>query len=171
MTVCRWSAGLLTGALCLAGFGCQDPHRPVPVAGTVTLDGVPVEGAMVSFIREGSDGKEGRMAYGNTDATGQFRLTTLQPNDGALPGSYRVIVTKSEPVPPPVPVPAFPNTPEGRAQRENFLDRAFGNRPRTRNLLPERYARLETTPFQVTVPTHSRVSLELSGPAPHPDKK
>jgi hypothetical protein len=171
MTGWRWGVVLLAGGLCLGGLGCQDPHRPVPVGGVVTLDGVPVAGAMVSFIREGGDGKEGRMAYGNTDANGRFRLTTLQPDDGALPGTYRVIVTKSEPLPPPVPMPDFPNTPEGRARRENFLDRAFGNRPRTRNLLPERYGRVETTPFQVTVPTRDKVSLELSGSAPNPEKK
>ncbi len=168
-----WRCGviLLAGALGLVGLGCQDPHRPVPVAGVVTLDGVPVAGAMVSFLRDGGDGKEGRMAYGNTDADGRFRLTTLRPDDGALPGTYRVLVTKSEPLPPPVPMPDFPNTPEGRARRESFLDRAFGNRPRTRNLLPERYGRVETTPFQVTVPARGSVTLELSGSGSGPDKK
>jgi hypothetical protein len=155
----------------LAALGCSDPHQPVPVAGMVTLDGVPVEGAMISFIREGGDGQEGRMAFGNTGPDGRFRLTTLQPNDGALPGTYRVVVTKTEPLPPGVPVPAFPNTPEGRAKRENFLDRVYGDKPRTRHLLPEHYARPETTPFQVTVPVRGTVSLELTGPAPQYGKK
>jgi hypothetical protein len=135
----------------------------VPVTGVVTLDGAPVAGAMVNFILEGGDGKEGRMAYGSTDRHGVFRLTTLQPDDGALPGTYRVLVIKSVPVPPGVPIPSFPNTPEGRADRESFLDRAYGSRPRSRNVLPERYANLETTPFQVTVPVKGKVTLEMSG--------
>src|SRR5262245_46778759 len=119
----RWLAGMAW----LAGLGCGGPHQPVPVEGVVTLDGVPVAGAMVNFIREGGDGTEGRMAYGSTDEHGKFRLTTVQPNDGALPGTYRVLVIKTEPVPPGVPMPSFPNTPAGRAERENFLDKVYGN--------------------------------------------
>src|SRR5690242_15302354 len=112
MSVRRWAAACLAVAVGLSLPGCSDPHRPVPVQGRVTLNGAPVAGAMVNFILSG-DGKEGRMAYGRTDEAGAFRLTTLNPDDGALPGTYRVIVLKSEPVPPGVPVPAFPNTPEG----------------------------------------------------------
>jgi hypothetical protein len=145
------------------GLGCGGPHQPVPVEGVVTLDGEPVAGAMVNFVLEGGDGKEGRMAYGSTDENGTFRLTTVQPNDGALPGTYRVLVVKTEPVPPGVPMPPFPNTPAGRAERENFLDRVYGNRPRKRDVLPEQYARLATTPLQVTVPTQGKVSLVLLG--------
>ena len=158
-----WLAGLVAGVACFAGLGCGGPHQSVPVEGVVTLDGVPVAGAMVNFIRDGGDGKEGRMAYGSTDETGKFRLTTIQPNDGALPGTYRVLVVKTEPIPPGVPIPSFPNTPAGRAERESFLDKVYGNRPRKRDALPEQYARVETTPLQVTVPTRGKVSLELSG--------
>lgn len=163
MSARPWTIDFLTGMLALALIGCRDPHQPVSVEGRLTLNGAPVAGAMVNFILDGGDGKEGRMAYGRTDKNGVFRLTTLNPNDGALPGAYRVIVTKSEPVAPGVPIPTFPNTPEGRAERENFLDRAYGSKPRTRNLLPGRYANPETTPFRATVPVHGQVVLEMSG--------
>src|SRR5947209_3031632 len=103
---------VLLAALGLAA-GCGGPHTPVRVEGVVTLDGNPVEGAAISFLSEAGDGKEGRMAYGTTDGEGVFRLTTLKPDDGALPGTYKVLVTKSVPVPPGVKVPNFPNTLEG----------------------------------------------------------
>ena len=63
----------------------------VPVSGTVTLDGTPVEGANVAFAPKSADG---RAAAGVTDASGRFTLTTVQSGDGALPGSYAVTVSK-----------------------------------------------------------------------------
>jgi hypothetical protein len=70
--------------------GCGGPAT-VPVSGTVTLDGEPVDGATVTFVPEG----EGRPANGNTDASGNFTLTTFTGGDGALPGSYNVTVFKT----------------------------------------------------------------------------
>ena len=64
----------------------------VNVTGTVNYQGKPVDGATVSFAPEGT----GRAASGRTDASGKFRLTTLNENDGALPGKYKVSVSKVE---------------------------------------------------------------------------
>lgn len=82
-------AGLATYA------GCGGPEGVpgvVKVSGTVTLDGTPVEAATVSFRPEG----DARAASGRTDANGRFQLTTLNPGDGALPGSYKVSISKVE---------------------------------------------------------------------------
>lgn len=65
----------------------------VKVAGTVTHQGKPVEGASVIFAPEAPTG---RSASGKTDASGRFRLTTLAPEDGALCGKYQVAVSKME---------------------------------------------------------------------------
>ena len=62
------------------------------VAGTVTYQGKPVEGASVVFSPDG----QGRPASGKTDASGRFQLTTLEANDGALPGKYQVAISKVE---------------------------------------------------------------------------
>jgi hypothetical protein len=84
--------------LVLGLAGCSsrpvDPNRPktVPVSGTVTYKGAPVEGATVTFFAQGG-GKRG--AVGRTDASGQFTLTTFDPKDGAIPGSYLVAIEKS----------------------------------------------------------------------------
>ncbi len=58
-----------------AAAACNSQHAPVPVSGTVTLDGKPVEGATVTFHLVGDD-KDGRPATGQTDKTGTFRLKT-----------------------------------------------------------------------------------------------
>ena len=81
--------------VCAAMIGCgakSGVDGVVKVAGTVTYEGKPIEGASVVF---GPDG-EGRAATGMTDANGRFQLTTLQPGDGALPGRYKVAVSKVE---------------------------------------------------------------------------
>jgi hypothetical protein len=66
-----------------------------PVQGIVTLDDVPVTGASVSFSPV-SGGGTMRAAAGQTDAQGQFSMTTLSPQDGVTPGEFVVTVTKYE---------------------------------------------------------------------------
>ena len=62
---------------------------PVPVRGTVKLNGQPLADASVLFIAQDPGGKD---ATGFTDANGEFRLSTIKPGDGALPGKYKVVV-------------------------------------------------------------------------------
>ncbi|NMC19814.1 MAG: carboxypeptidase regulatory-like domain-containing protein [Thermogutta sp.] len=83
------AAGLIAAAGCPGGGGAK--LNTVKVSGTVTLDGAPLPGATVSFVPK-SDGA--RAAFGTTDENGRFTLTTLNPGDGAMPGSYAVSVTK-----------------------------------------------------------------------------
>jgi hypothetical protein len=89
----RYLFRALAVALALAVASCSDGK--VKVKGVVTLDGNPVEGAMVTFIPENGGG---RNAFGTTQQGGSFRLTTLKENDGVLPGNYKVTVTYEEPV-------------------------------------------------------------------------
>ena len=63
--------------------------KTAPVSGTVTLDGQPVAGAVVRFT---PDGTRPVMAYGLTQNSGQYRLTTYEKGDGAVPGKYAVTV-------------------------------------------------------------------------------
>ncbi len=89
-----------TPVVCLALFvGCSgggedkwtaDREKVVPTTGVVTLDGQPVEGATVNFH---SKSKE-LAAYGRTDASGRFTLTTYEATDGAVPGEHVVTVKK-----------------------------------------------------------------------------
>ena len=54
------SLGGALGLALLIGAGCGG-NSPVPVRGTVTLDGNPVAGAVVLFIPEGAGGAWGLM--------------------------------------------------------------------------------------------------------------
>jgi hypothetical protein len=75
------------------------PDRPVserpatvPVSARVTLNGQPVEGAVVTFS---PDKREGHGACGTTDASGKATLTTFEVGDGAVPGAYYVSISKT----------------------------------------------------------------------------
>lgn len=86
LVVCGLSVGALSG--------CGDPGIGcVPVTGTLTVDGSPVEGVMIVFHPNDASG---RAASGRTDAQGVYNLTTEINGDGALPGGYKVSVTKHE---------------------------------------------------------------------------
>ena len=73
----------------------QWPAR-FPSAGVVTLDGTPVEEAVVTFsiTRPDRDNKA-FTAVGITDAQGRFVLRTFRPGDGAVEGTHAVTISKS----------------------------------------------------------------------------
>jgi hypothetical protein len=75
--------------------GCSNSSRPAtyPVTGTVTMQGKPLAGAVITFVPTGTDGEA---ASAVTDSDGKYALTTRQAGDGARPGEYRVKVSKQE---------------------------------------------------------------------------
>ncbi len=87
-----WRA--LVGTLAVsAAVGCGGGGKPlevVPVSGKITYKGQPVEKAIVTFTTEASP----RTAVGTTDAQGEFKLTTINSNDGAVAGEHMITVAK-----------------------------------------------------------------------------
>ncbi len=86
--------GFVVLGVVLLVVGCGpavDPNRPktYPVTGTVTYNGQPVSDAMVTFI----GGERG--AIGRTNESGQIQMTTFDAGDGALPGTYKVMISKT----------------------------------------------------------------------------
>ena len=75
--------------------GCSNSSRPATyrVTGTVTMQGKPVAGAVITFVPTSN---EGEAASAITDSEGKYALTTWQAGDGARPGEYRVKVSKQE---------------------------------------------------------------------------
>jgi len=65
------------------------------VAGVITLDGQPLEGAKLFFSPIGSSDRPypGPRSTGKTNAEGRFRLTTKDGYDGAVVGKHRVRIT------------------------------------------------------------------------------
>ena len=152
----------LTALLALAASGCGAGDGPVVVRGVVLLDGQPVSGAMVSFLPAE---QTGRPATGFTDGQGAFRLTTSRKGDGALPGDYRVVVTKLE-----------TKVPDGPRWTE-YWDEETGKRKKPvqyygmqltsarkppKSLLPAVYGEASQTPLECRVPADGRVKLELA---------
>lgn len=78
----------------LLGCGGSSADRPdtVPVSGIVRHNDQPVEGATVIFAPTGHQ----YAAAGQTNAEGRFTLRTFEPDDGAVPGDFRVTVRKVE---------------------------------------------------------------------------
>lgn len=76
-------------------IGCGDTTglaKRYPVSGKVTYKGQPVEKGRISFIPATADANP---ATGQIE-NGQYTLTTLTPNDGAIPGKYKVTVLAQE---------------------------------------------------------------------------
>jgi hypothetical protein len=148
--------------LLLAAAGCGK-YTPVPVSGEVTLDGQAVEGATVYFYAVG-DAREGRPAFGTTDKEGKFRLSTMGNDDGALRREYKVVIAKYVPTNPNLKMPDFPNTPEGRTERQDFIYKNFeakGIQP-FKNILPGKYGDSNTTPLTCNVTGRMTVKFELT---------
>jgi len=83
------------------------------VSGRLTFQSKPVPKGLVSFVPATP---EGRIATGQVDADGNYRLQTENPGDGALSGDYNVTISARDdvildyipkkPVPPKYLVPA-----------------------------------------------------------------
>ena len=121
-SVCCLAA--LTCLFCLTSLGCGSGNpATAKVTGTVTVDGQPIQGAVVVFHPA-----TGRAATGVTDAAGKFALTTFEGQDGALPGEHKVAISK-----PPENEP-MPGTPEAENYKpEAAIDVTYSN-PETSGL-------------------------------------
>jgi hypothetical protein len=87
----RW---LTVAAVAALAIGCGDSGpKLVPVSGTVTLDGKPLKGALVSFLPDTSN-KTGQAGEDVTGGSGNYRAMT-NGRTGLVPGKYKVVITKS----------------------------------------------------------------------------
>jgi hypothetical protein len=161
MITCRLAVCALTMAVVIGLSGCGGSKPPefvermVPATGTVTLDGEPLEGAIVEFHPD-AKGNGAEVAVGTTDAQGKYELITpiarrtLEESKGAVPGKYRVIIQKTV-MPDGSPVP--PDTTDADAEADG-----------ARQLLPPRYSDLEQTTLTADVESGPSVNdFELRG--------
>jgi hypothetical protein len=78
--------------------GCtKPPYDVAPVSGTVTLDGKPLEGALINTQPIGSqeNPSPGPGSFAKSDQDGRFALELVSPaKPGAVVGQHRVRITK-----------------------------------------------------------------------------
>ena len=145
---------LLCGAATLAIaslvlFGCGGKDTPVKVSGVVTLEGKPLADASVIFWPDGN----GRQANGSTDSEGKFTLTTQKAGDGALPGTYKVIVKYTGP-----PL-VDPSTKDWTKMRDQA---AAAKRKAPDKTVHANYQSKEKTPLRADVPPSGEIALNLT---------
>ncbi len=114
----------------------------------VTLDGKPLEGAVVTLMNAGT--QRSRSPSGFSDADGNLRFTTLKQDDGVLPGSYKVVVVKIPKAGAAATTSIDPNN-QADIKRMMAQERS-GILDYTPTLLPQAYLTAETTPLSCQVP-------------------
>lgn len=131
---------LILGATLLLSTGCQKGGLSglVPCSGVLLYNGEPVADAQLMFASQ--DGATGRSATAKTGPNGEFQATTLNANDGILPGTYKITARKMS---------------EGAALEEGMSDAEIaamgGGKDEMQDLLPLKYAAPATTDLTVTV--------------------
>ena len=83
----------------VAMIGCnRSPYELAPVHGLVTVNDKPMFQGKVMFGPIAKKGEEnpGKPAFGTIQSDGQYRLTTFQPNDGAVVGEHWASVINVE---------------------------------------------------------------------------
>jgi len=137
---------VFVGFLFLSLFiGCaqENPFGTVYLEGTVTLDGVPIDGVNVTLIP--LDEGEQLSAGGVTDASGKFTVTAggSPAGSGARPGTYNVIFSKVS-----------------IARTESYEESMAlygGRQPPATHLIPQRYGSARTSGIEpITVDTDRR---------------
>jgi hypothetical protein len=138
-TARRGVSALLMASVTLGLTGCGGNSDPgavpaVPAAGTVTYKGQPVAKGTIQLVPE-----KGRPASGTIEG-GRFTLSTYGEGDGAIPGKHKVAVIATEEVP--------------RKQGE----------PRTKYLVPEKYASPDSAGVEIEVPSGGNKDLKIDLP-------
>jgi hypothetical protein len=143
----------VTAAVALFGvMGCGarggSAPKGVPAKGTVTYQGKPVSGASLVFNPEG----EGHAAFATTDSSGTFAAKTSIAGDtivdGALPGTYRVSISKIERA-------------AAKSSQEMMAARTSGTEAAEKHLIPERYSQATSSGITVRIPPDGKRDIKL----------
>ncbi|MDR2170967.1 MAG: hypothetical protein LBP59_12560 [Planctomycetaceae bacterium] len=137
---------------------CNSNQVPVsPVSGEVIYNGKPVENALISFVPQSSNG---RGASAQTESNGSFVILTQgATKNGAMTGKYKVLVSKLVEI-----------DGNGNEVKRKFIEKIDHANPNSqqeqmypqKNLLPEKYAKEETTELIVNVEKkNNHFKLEL----------
>jgi hypothetical protein len=142
-----------------AAAGCGGGTKMYPVEGTVTLDGQPLEGAVVTFTS--SDGNA--VATGVTSASGKFKLLS-GGQEGAKAGTYKVTVNKTAVKDSAA---AVIDTTNPTKSYTDFIKASGGKATdkgitlgKPKSEIPDRYGKAGSLPDQV-IPASGEITIEL----------
>jgi len=90
----RWCTAAATAPLAVAGCGGNDEDRVslVPVSGTLTLDGKPLEGTIITFVPDSSN--KDKTDGGDVTGSGGAFDAKYRNRKGLAPGKYKVVVPR-----------------------------------------------------------------------------
>jgi hypothetical protein len=146
----------------VAGLGCGPVDdglpRTVKATGVVLCDGKPLEGAAIVLMQDSGS----NFARGISDASGNFSLNTFETKSGAVPGAYKVTVSKTVTVDKATPA-SVPKTLAEDSQHAAEGDEGRGSASWV-NDLPDKYNSPATSGLSVTIPEEgtSDIRLELT---------
>jgi hypothetical protein len=131
-------------AFCLTA-GCSGSKLSglYQVTGKITHQGKPIEGVTVNFFPV-IESSTSRTATGQTDKNGNFILTTLQTNDGAFSGEYKITLRKL----------LFSMTNE---ELNDIEKNGRTARIESANIIPDQYQTKATTPLTFTVKSQKNI--------------
>ncbi len=145
---------LILGFAFVAGCGDASDEwtekRPAtaPAQGKLTYKGEGVDGATILLVPTATSG-EVYGASGVTKSDGSFSLGAWPPNEGIVPGSYKVAVSKK----------VMPERSEVPADSHDSDNTA----PPAKNMLPEQYGDPNKSGLTLEVPANGKtdISIEL----------
>lgn len=154
MTCIRSCSLVLLATVCFLGTsGCGGPETVVPVSGTITRNGQPVHGLVVSFVPVAAT--ETGVSTGETDDDGKYTLTVVKSGkSGAVVGTHKVWVSR--------PREAFvePTDKEPTKNRRAKATRAAKPPADLADIL-KKYGNLDKSPLTVEVKGGEPIDLKL----------
>ena len=121
------SLALVAGVLSFVA-GCGSGVRPidgsVPVSGTVTFNGQPLEQGMVRFAPE--SGGKAQPATGQIK-NGKFTMLTTASSPGVVVGKYKVSIISNKPFAPPALKPGTPPDPKAKFEPESLIPKKYND--------------------------------------------
>jgi hypothetical protein len=144
---------------CVVALGCGgNLPRTVPASGKLHWeDGKPIVGANVRFV--GPPG--GRDATGYTGKDGEFTLSSFTQGDGAIPGDYTVVVTKTVAAPDVVaPQPGGDPQAMAKAMKE-FMAKSKSAPKKIEEPIPPAYQKEKESPLKWRIESGGSDKIDL----------
>lgn len=141
--------------LVVSAIGCtpvdDDLPRTVVASGVIKLDDKPIEGAAVVIMQ---DGGAGRFAHGVSDSSGKFSLAAFETKKGAVPGDYKVTVSKTVEV-------SGKSIPKNLKEDAQSAGGDAASNVSWKNELPDRYNSPVTSGLTITIPETGASDLQI----------